>query len=224
MSGRGAAQWSFVTVAAVAFVGLGMETVLTIVAEESPFDNTGRRLVTMFSYFTILSNLTVAITHAMLARNPDRSAEVFWVFRLTGVVCIAVTGVVYHLALAQLADLRGWDLVANFFVHTLSPTLTVIGWLAFGPRRHIRTSTALWSLLPPIAWLGYTLIRGAIVTDNTGVRWYPYPFLDVNDLGYGRTLLNCLLVTVFYIALAFGARWLDGRLARLTEHATCDST
>ena len=62
------------------------------------------------------------------------------------------------------------------------------------------------------------------VTDNTGVHWYPYPFLDVNDLGYGRTLLNCLLVTVFYIALAFGARWLDGRLARLTEHATCDST
>lgn len=214
--GRGTARGFFALIAAVAIVGVGMETVLAVVEEEIPFDNPGRRLVTLFSYFTVLSNLTVAVTHSMLARSAARSSEVFWVFRLTGVLCIAVTGVVYHLALAQLADLRGWDLVADFFVHTMSPALTVVGWLAFGPRRRIQRSTAWWSLVPPITWLGYTLARGAIVTDNTGVHWYPYPFLDVNDLGYGRALLNCLMIAVFYIALALGARWLDHRLARLT--------
>jgi hypothetical protein len=29
----------------------------------------------------------------------------------------------------------------------------------------------------PAAWLGYTLIRGA------SVDWYPYPFVDVSQLG-----------------------------------------
>ena len=59
------------------------------------------------------------------------------------------------------------------------------------------------SVVWPLLWFGYTLVHGSI-TD-----WYPYPFVDVADLGYGRVLLNAGLVTMIFLALAAGLRLLD---------------
>ncbi len=67
-----------------------------------------------------------------------------------------------------------------------------------------------WSIVFPVLWLVFTLIRGAFV------GFYPYPFVDVDEHGYGRVLLNCLLVAVLFLALAAGATTLDGRLRRKT--------
>ncbi|MFM6849572.1 MAG: Pr6Pr family membrane protein [Terrabacter sp.] len=46
------------------------------------------------------------------------------------------------------------------------------------------------------------------------MRWYPYPFLDVERIGYGTTLLNCAVIAVLFLALAALARWADRRLSR----------
>ena len=56
------------------------------------------------------------------------------------------------------------------------------------------------------AWLAFTLIRGE------GTGFYPYPFVDVSTHGYGRVLLNCLLVALLFLALAAGATLLDRRI------------
>jgi len=52
-------------------------------------------------------------------------------------------------------------------------------------------------LLYPLAYLVYTLIRGA------QVDWYPYPFLDVSRHGYGGVLLNCAVMLVGFVAAAW---------------------
>jgi len=44
----------------------------------------------------------VGVTSLLLALNPNRSSTVFNTFRLTGVVAIAVTDVVFHAVLARL--------------------------------------------------------------------------------------------------------------------------
>jgi hypothetical protein len=46
---------------------------------------------------------------------------------LTGVVAIAVTGVVFHAVLARLLDLESWALVANNLPHTLGTGLLLTG-------------------------------------------------------------------------------------------------
>jgi hypothetical protein len=44
----------------------------------------------------------------------------------------------------------------------------------------------------------YALIHGTIT------KWYPYPFVDVNDLGYKKALLNAggILLVIFLLSLA----------------------
>jgi hypothetical protein len=169
------------------------------------------RAFNTFAFFTIDSNLIVGVTALLLAWKPDRASPVFATFRLIGVVAITVTGLVYHVALARLFDLQGWDQLGNQLVHTAVPILAVLGWLMFGPRRLTSTRIALWSLAYPVAWLGFTLARGAFV------HWYPYPFIDVTTIGYGGALLNCLWVSLLLLALAAGATRLDRVLGRSRE-------
>ncbi len=147
----------------------------------------------------------------LLALKPTRTSPLFATFRLIGVVAITVTGLVYHVALASLFDLQGWDQLGNQLVHTVVPILAVVGWLMFGPHRLNSARIALWSLVFPVSWLGFTLVRGAFVD------WYPYPFIDVTKLGYGGTLLNCVWVSVLLLGLAAGAAAVDRRISRSGE-------
>jgi hypothetical protein len=169
------------------------------------------RAFNTLAFFTIDSNLIVGATVLLLALRPDRTSTVFATFRLIGVVAITVTGLVYHIALAGLFDLQGWDQLGDQLVHTVVPILAVAGWLMFGPRRLTSARIALWSLTFPAAWLTFTLIRGAFV------HWYPYPFIDVTELGYGGTLLNCGWVSLVLLGLAAAATRLDRVLGRSSE-------
>lgn len=89
--------------------GLVLQLALTITADTGAerFDTTGGRIVNFFSFFTVLSNVAVAATTGILAVRLDRRSTLFRVLRLDGIVGIAVTGVVFHLTLAQLQELTG---------------------------------------------------------------------------------------------------------------------
>jgi hypothetical protein len=124
------------------------------------------------------------------------------------VLCIAVTGIVYHLVLAGTDDLSGWAWVANLLIHTVTPLLGVLGWLLCGPRRQTDGRIVAWSIVYPLLWVAFTLIRGE------GTGFYPYEFVDVGTHGYGTVLLNCLFVALLFLALAAGAAVLDRRIGR----------
>ena len=155
---------------------------------------------------TIQSNLLVGVATLLLAMRTDRSSTVFAVLRLSGLVAIAITGIVFHVALAQTLDLKSWDVVGNELVHTVVPVMAVVGWLLAGPRALVSRRIVWLSLIFPACWLAFTLIRGAIA------HWYPYPFIDVTQLGYSRAAVNCLWVTLLMLGLAGGATVLDDRL------------
>ena len=59
------------------------------------------------------------------------------------------------------------------------PVLTFAGWVVFGPRGVVRREDLLPSLIWPVAWLAATLALGPVVS------WYPYPFINVDQIGYG---------------------------------------
>jgi hypothetical protein len=171
------------------------------------FDDPIQRGANSLAFFTVQSNIIVAVTTAMLARSVEPMGPAFAVARLVGLVAITVTGIVYHVALASLVELAQWDEFGNQLVHTVVPVLTVVGWLAFGPRGATSARTAWQSLIFPVAWLAFTLIRGAIVD------FYPYPFVDVRQLGYVDVIINCVWVSFLMLSLAGGAVLLDRRLS-----------
>lgn len=148
------------------------------------------RIIRVLSFFTIQSNLLAGIVSAQLAVQPDRDGRAWRPVRLAALVGITVTGIVYSTVLAAVHQPGGVvESVVNSIVHYAVPLLMVAGWLLTGPRPRIDWRSLAWSLLFPVAWLAYTLIRGAIW------HWYPYPFLDVASHGYGRVALNAVLVT-----------------------------
>ena len=108
--------------------------------------------------------------------------------------------------LAGEADLTPSGALANLLLHTVSPVGAVVAWLLVGPRPRFDRRTVWWSVAYPLAWIGYTFVRGA------AVHWYPYPFLDVATIGLGRALLNTAVVAVLFLALAGLAGLVDRRL------------
>ncbi len=161
-------------------------------------------LVRLFSYFTIQSNVLVLVASALLAVRPARSGRVTAVLHLDALLCIAVTGVVYHAVLAdQSAALTPSGEIANLLLHTVSPVGTWVVWLLVGPRPRFGGTTVAWSVAYPLAWIAFTFTRGAA----TG--WYPYPFLDVGQIGPAQAARNTTVVAVGFLALALLVRLLE---------------
>ena len=149
------------------------------------------RIIRVLSFFTIQSNLLCGLVSAQLAASPDRDGRVWRVLRLAALCGITVTGAVYSIVLAAVRQPSGAaETGVNLVVHYIVPVMMVAGWLAFGPRPRIGRATVAWSLLFPVLWIAYTLVRGAIWS------WYPYAFINVPASGYARVALNAVLVTV----------------------------
>ncbi|MEO6999882.1 MAG: Pr6Pr family membrane protein [Terracoccus sp.] len=163
------------------------------------------RVRRFFCYFTIQSNFLVAVAMGyIVSRRTD--SQLFRVIRLASLVGITVTGIVAAVALPPSPSYSTLNLLCDRLLHIAVPALTFIGWLAFGPRGKVRREDLLPSLIWPVLCLVATLALGPFV------NWYPYPFINVNQIGYGRTLINCAVIAVLFFALAALARWADERL------------
>lgn len=183
---------------------------------EQAIQNAGRpdlstRIVRFARYLTIWSNVLGAVIAATLVIDPSRDGRVWRALRLNAVVILFGGGVVHWFALRPLLDLHGADLVADKLLHIVVPLLVAIGWIVWGPRSRIRPADIGAFLVIPLAWIAYTLIRGAFV------NWYPYPFIDVNQRGYGYVLVACTVIGAIMICLAAACLWLDRRLSTATD-------
>ncbi|MEP7021107.1 MAG: Pr6Pr family membrane protein [Pseudonocardiales bacterium] len=205
------------TIAVLAIAALAVQLWIAVKVSGSPASTeVGRlagatlagRMLRVASFFTIQSNALAAITSAQLARNPRRDGPAWRVVRLSALVGIGVTGIVYSTVLARIHQPNGWqEWSTNAVVHYVVPIMMVLGWVLFGPRPRISGRVVAWSLLFPILWFAYTLIRGELTP------WYPYPFVDVVTHGYPTVLVNALLVTIVLAAVSALFWWGDLKLA-----------
>ncbi|TQK70421.1 Pr6Pr family membrane protein [Nocardioides sp. SLBN-35] len=207
---RNARAWHGLT-AVVTVAALVLQLVLVVqggrVLDEVEPPSLGLRLARLVAYFTIQSNLLVAVATTLLARDPLRDGAAFRAVRLASTVGITVTGLVHFLLLRPLLDLDGADWVADKMLHVLVPLLAVVGWFAFGPRPRIDGRAVAVAFAWPIAWLAVTLaVAGA-------TRWVPYPFLDFREEGWGSVVVVCLGITALFAALIAGFRYADRRIA-----------
>jgi hypothetical protein len=87
----------------------------------------GVRLVRLFSYFTIESNLLVLAAALSLVLAPGRDGRLWRVLRLDALLGIVITGLVFGLVLAGLVHPTGLETWVNAGFHYFSPWWTLAG-------------------------------------------------------------------------------------------------
>jgi len=128
-----------------------------------------------FSYFTVQSSLisiVVLAVGAVLALRWKLDPELFTAIRMSAVAYAAVTCVVYNVLLRDLPD-DGYVGLAwpGEVLHVWIPVFLIVEWVV-APGRAVLGWERIWTAVGfPLAWLGFTLVRGVLT------RWYPYPFL-----------------------------------------------
>ena len=155
-------------------------------------------IINYFSYFTILSNILVALTFTCCWLWPQSSlGELLFrpAVRAGAAIYITVTGVVYALLLSNLGGRSLGPLVGTVLLHYVVPVLYVFDWLFLAPKGGLGHKSVLSWLAFPLAYAVYTLIHGAVS------GFYPYHFVTVPKLGYPRVLLNCLFLLITFIVL-----------------------
>jgi hypothetical protein len=169
-------------------------------------------VVNFFSYFTIQSNLIgIAVFLVMAVQSSRHRPATLEGLRGAATVYLTVTFAVV-VALLQEVDVGlqlGW---VDIVLHKMTPVVIVADWIIDPPLVPIGWRRSLTWLAYPLVWLAYTLIRGAIV------GWYPYPFLDPANGGYGQVAVTVaiVLVTGAVVCVFYGwlGSWLGTRRRR----------
>jgi hypothetical protein len=188
--------------AVITWAGLAVQFHATFALEGS----LGSTLTVLLWYFTITTNLLVAVVFTGIALGRDRFARPSLVGATT--LYILLVGVIYGLLLHGLQELSGGSAIANILLHMVTPILVPIFWLTFTPKGNLsRRDPLLWAIYP-LAYLFYALIRGEF-TDR-----YPYPFLNVSELGWGRTILHSFLIAAAFLVQSRLFVWFDSLLGR----------
>jgi len=156
-------------------------------------------LWTLARFFTIISNLAVAL--AMTAVALGRRVSPFVLVGLT--LAILLVGIVYRTLLVGLHSLSGPALIANYLLHDASPLAMTAYWLLFVPRGSLKWSAPWWWSLFPLIYFVYVLGRGEL--DHR----YPYPFIDVGKLGWTQVALNAGGIALAFILAGFLLVWID---------------
>jgi hypothetical protein len=159
-----------------------------------------------FSYFTIQSNLIGAAVFFVAAANwRSGRSRTFELIRGAAVVYLAVTFVVFALLLSgtNVDTAIPW---VNAVLHQVFPLVVIADWLIDPPRWAISVRQSLVWLAYPLGWTAYTLVRGAMV------GWYPYPFLNPANGGYGTVAVYVVAILAFGTAICAAVAWVGGLL------------
>ncbi len=183
-------------VAAVLLVLAAIVVQAITLADAGAFDATR-----FFAYFTIQSNLigVAAFVWLVLGRGAARSRGLE-LLRGAAAVYLTVTFfvVIFLLSGIDVGLQLGWvDLV----LHKLFPLIVVIDWIVDPPTVRLTPRDAITWLVYPLIWTGLTLVRGA--ADG----WYPYPFLDPANGGYGQVAVTAVAVTIGFLVISLAMIW-----------------
>jgi len=161
----------------------------------------GESLLRFFGYFTIDTNILCALFLTFIALQGNSQLGMFFRKATTAIaltVYITIVGVTYNILLRNTWNPQGMQKVVDELLHSVIPVYFVLFWFIFVPGGNLKWKNAFPWLIYPILYMVYAIILGTIT------KFYPYPFVDVNELGYTKALTNSLivLVLIFLLSLA----------------------
>ena len=154
-------------------------------------------LKVFLSYFTVLTNIMVALCFTCLSFvKRTESGHLFTqASTLTAItIYIVVVGLIYNITLRGLASPVGWARLADELLHVVSPLIFLFFWIFFVKKSTLQYRQAITWLTYPLLYVVFIVVRGYLINK------YPYPFIDVAQLGYPKAILNAIVILfVFWL-------------------------
>jgi hypothetical protein len=170
----------------------------------------GGAVVQIFSYFTILSNILVGLCLFAITLKSTSAFQKFFTSNsliTATALYITIVGLVYNTVLRGLWLPKGLFRVTDELTHAFNPLAFVIFWLFFVTKEKLIVLQGLKWLLFPFLYLVYVLIRGSLY------HFYPYPFLDVDKLGYQNVAINSAFVMIAFLVFGLVFFFLNNRIS-----------
>jgi hypothetical protein len=159
----------------------------------------GELLIRYFSYFTIQTNLLVAICFTILLLNPQSRWGRFFSRQQTLsaiTVYIVIVGLIYNTILRFLWEPHGLQKIVDELLHTLIPLAVLVYWFVFTAKDRLQWKDVFPWLIYPFTYIVYILVRGSIS------GFYPYPFINTQRLGLNKVLVNAVGIAVVFICVS----------------------
>ncbi|AKV10571.1 membrane protein [Pseudomonas fluorescens NCIMB 11764] len=209
MVSQSAARRRFVAVAVLlGWAGLSIQLYLIFYSRWALGASLLGGLLSFFSYFTVLTNTLVAtvLTCALTSRESAARRWFLQPWVSSGIaVSIAVVGLAYNVLLRHLWHPEGWQWLADELLHDVMPLLFLAWWWLCVPKGTLRLRhIALW-VIYPLVYFAYALLRGHLLAT------YPYPFIDVDTLGYPQVFVNAGGLLAGFVLIALVVIALDRR-------------
>ena len=184
---------------ATGWFGLALQMFLLLNNASSNGISKSTAILNFFSYFTILTNLLVAASITVRLFLPNSNWGYFF-SKITTQTAIAVyiliVGLVYSIALRRIWDPQGLQLLADRILHDVIPLLYLLTWLLFTPKTNMNWQKSFIWLLFPLGYLVMALTRGWMT------NWFSYYFLNFIELGWGKVLLNIVMIAAFFFVVS----------------------
>jgi hypothetical protein len=157
-----------------------------------------------FSFFTIQSSMIAIVVLAVggvLALRHPSDPVLYSIMRMSVLAYAIVTAVVYNVLLRGIPD-EGFVVTAwpGEIMHVWVPLFIGLDWIFSPGQPRLRWTALRVVVIYPLAWLAFTLVRGAL----TG--WFPYPFLEPST-GFLSVSIYVVGISAFIVgvsALAIG--------------------
>lgn len=198
-----------IAIAALGWAAIGTQIPLTLSDAAAAGNPAWLSLVNLFSYFTLLTNVAVAVAATVAARGITASWWALPHVRAGLVLYILIVGLIYQTLLKGLIPMAGTRLVIDTIFHAVIPLAWPVWWFAFGRG----PSPLPWRAA--LIWLGFPLLYGvySVARGAMSGRW-PYPFMNAERFGYPQVAVNLAAMLLLFFALALLLIALDRRLTR----------
>jgi len=156
-------------------------------------------MVRYFSYFTIQTNILVAVCFTTLLLKPQSNWGRFFSRQQTLsaiTVYIVIVGLIYNTILRFLWEPEGLQKIVDELLHSVIPLLVLFYWFVFTAKDRLQWKNVLPWLIYPFAYIVYVLVRGSVS------GFYPYPFINTQRLGLDKVLVNSVGIAFVFICMS----------------------
>lgn len=196
-----------VLVAVVGWGALALQLRLSMIDLTADGFSPGGALWRYLGYFTILTNILVAIVATHAAIRPDARGGVNDPrFELAVAAAILIVGIVYGVLLAHLANFTGAHLLADTLLHRVQPLLFAALWWTRRSGRLAWRDTR-WAPALPAGYAIYALARGRVE------GWYAYWFFDAGKLSAAELARNSVAMLAVTLLVGAALVWADRQKA-----------